>query len=326
SRTYPGGDLSDAVEAWLVVCLFGARRSFARTGWSVSPKCHGGPAEADSAAVHQTGLVDLLSVDEGPIGRTLVHEDGLVPVETDLDVVPGDSVVDQAQIAVGSTSEQRDRGRQLEGLLHPVAGDTALGGCTAGGDQQPGTPRLLTAVGLAGVTDRPADLSVLVDHAASNDTGSDPETAGLEPLIGPELDTDRTDEGVTLFGRVVARQLRQLLTEAVCVNLQALLVVGREFHDEVVRDQGAALGDDRRALVHLSLDCARHLDWLELRLEGHRQGAFDHALKPALEALEHSHEVPPFVLHFVCVNDRNRARVLPVSVAPREPLPSRLVG
>src|SRR5699024_307541 len=105
------------------------------------------------------------------------------------------------------------------------------------GDQQPRTSSLLTAVGLAGVTDRPADLSVPVDHAASNDTGSDPEATGLEPLVGPELDADRTDEGVTLFGRVVARQLRQLLTEAVCVNLQALLVVGREFHDEVVRDR-----------------------------------------------------------------------------------------
>src|SRR5699024_12864076 len=100
----------------------------------------------------------------------------------------------------------------------------------------------------------PTELAVPDNHAASNSTGSDPEATGLEPLVGPELAADRTDEGVTLFGRVVARQLRQLLTEALCVNLQALLVVGREFHDEVVRDQGAALGDDRRSLVHLSLD------------------------------------------------------------------------
>ncbi len=47
------------------------------------------------------------------------------------------------------------------------------------------------------------------------------------------------------------------------------------------------------AFVHLALHVAGDLDGLELRLEGSREGAFDHPFEPALEALKHSHEVPP---------------------------------
>src|SRR5690606_29371692 len=77
------------------------------------------------------------------------------------------------------------------------------------------------------------------------------------------------------------------------VDGESLPVRAGEFHDEVVGDQGAPLSDDRGAFVHLALHVAGDLDGLELRLEGSREGAFDHPLEPALEALKHSHEVPP---------------------------------
>ena len=79
------------------------------------------------------------------------------------------------------------------------------------------------------------------------------------------------------------------MPEAVGVDLQPLVVAVGQLDDEVVGYQGPALGDDRRAVVHLPLDRAGHLDRLELGLERACEGTLDHPLQPVLEALQHSH-------------------------------------
>ena len=58
-----------------------------------------------------------------------------------------------------------------------------------------------------------------------------------------------------------------------------------EFHHEVVRHQGPALGYDRGAVIHFSLHGAGYLHRLQVGLERPGEGTLDHPLEPLLEAL-----------------------------------------
>ena len=80
-------------------------------------------------------------------------------------------------------------------------------------------------------------------------------------------------------------QVGELDAETVRVDLQPLVIGPREFHHEVVRDQGPALGHDRGPVVHLPLHGACDLHRLQLGLERPREGTLNHALEPLLEAL-----------------------------------------
>ena len=99
----------------------------------------------------------------------------------------------------------------------------------------------------------------------------------------------RPYERVPLLLGIVPGQGGQLHAEALRVDVQPVMVALGDLYDEVVRHESAALRDDRGTVVHLALNRARHLDGLQLRLEGTREGALDHAFKPALEALQNSH-------------------------------------
>jgi hypothetical protein len=99
----------------------------------------------------------------------------------------------------------------------------------------------------------------------------------------------RSDKRVTLLPGVLPSQRGQLDAEAVGVHLEPLEVAVGQLDHEVIGYQGAALGDDRGAVVHLPLDRAGHLDRLELGLEGPCEGTLDHPLQAVLKPLQDSH-------------------------------------
>ncbi len=79
------------------------------------------------------------------------------------------------------------------------------------------------------------------------------------------------------------------MPEAVGVDLQPLVVGVGQLDHEVIGYQGPALRDDRRAVIHLPLDRAGHLDRLQLGFERPREGTFDHPLQAMLKPLQDSH-------------------------------------
>ncbi len=70
-------------------------------------------------------------------------------------------------------------------------------------------------------------------------------------------------------------------------------VLGGELDVEVVRDDGAPAGDDRRVLIELTLEVAGDLHGLDVGTEGLGERAIDHALELALEAVQNAHCRPP---------------------------------
>ncbi len=147
---------------------------------------------------------------------------------------------------------------------------------------------LEAASGLRQVAGRPPDLAVL-DRGAPDHAGQDPERAGREVAHALEPHPHRADERVALLLGVLPGQRGQLDAQAVGVDVEPRVVVLGDLDDEVVRDQGPALGDDRRPVVHLPLNRAGYLDRLKLGLERPRKGTFDHPLEPVLKALQDSH-------------------------------------
>src|SRR5690606_28121442 len=200
-------------------------------------------------------------------------------------MMPRDTRVHEPKIAIGAAAEQGDRGGELERAL--------AGGVVLGGDEQP-RPAPEHPLADRHVGHRVADL-VLLHGGPADHPRPDPEQAHRQVVGGLEPHPDRPDERVALLLGVLPGEVRELLAEAVRVHLQALTIGDRQLDHEVVRHERAALRDDRGPLVHLPLDGAGHLDRLEIRFERPRKGPFNQAFEPALEALEDSHRMPPFL-------------------------------
>ena len=107
--------------------------------------------------------------------------------------------------------------------------------------------------------------------------------------IALEPHSHRADERVPLLLGVVPGQGRQFHAEALRVHVQPLEIALGHLDDKIVRHEGTALGHDRGAVVHLTLNRARNLHGLQFGLEGAREGSFDHAFKPPFEALQNTH-------------------------------------
>src|SRR5208282_957296 len=155
------------------------------------------------------------------------------------------------------------------------------------GDQKPRVAGESASLRPRQVAGRKPDLAAL-DGRAPDDAGPDPERA--RGYVGHPFEPhpNRPYERVALFLCVVPGQVGQLDTQTLGVHVEALVVALGQFDDKVVGHQRASLGHDGGPVVHLTLDRARHLDWLQLGPEGAREGTFYHAFKTTLEALQNS--------------------------------------
>src|SRR3984957_6196084 len=207
-------------------------------------------------------------------------------LDAQLGVVPGDTGVHQAQVAVGPAAKQRHRGHQVIGVLAAVALSRPRPG-----DQQPRVAGEAPPGVARQVAGGQADLPAL-DGRAADHAGADPERAGGHVGYALEPHPYRADKGVALFLGVVPGQVGEFDAQALRVHIETVVVALGELDDEIIRHQGAALRHDGGAVVHLPLYGASHLDGLQLRPEGPGGGTLDHSFTAALEALQNSQRAP----------------------------------
>src|SRR5712691_525886 len=209
-------------------------------------------------------------------------------------MVPGHARVDQPQVAVRATAEQRHRSLQLVGVLF-AAGRAA--GSPRPGDQQPRVPGESASLRPRQVAGRKPDLAALYGRAP-DDTGPDPERARGHVGHPLEPHPHRAHERIALFPGVIPGQVGELDPQAFGVHVEALVIAVGQLDDEIVRHQRAPLGHDGGPVVHLALNRAGHLDRLQLGPEGAREGTLYHAFKTTLEALQNSQRATS--LHVLC--------------------------
>src|SRR6266568_5201548 len=204
-------------------------------------------------------------------------------------MVPGHARIHQPQVTVRAPAEQRHRRLQFVGVLIAALAARRPGP----GHQQPRVSGEAAPLRARQVAGRHPDLAAL-DGRAPDDAGPDPERA--RGHLGHSLETHphRAHERVALFLGVVPGQIGEFDAEALGVHLEALVVALGQLDDEIVRHQRAPLGHDGGPVVHLALDRARHLDWLQLGPEGAREGTLYHAFKTTLEALQNSQRATSF--------------------------------
>jgi hypothetical protein len=109
----------------------------------------------------------------------------------------------------------------------------------------------------------------------------------VEVLLEDHLDVPA--QLVALLGRVLPDDLGELLGEGLGVDREPVVVVAGQLHDEVIGNDRAALADDRRAVVQLTLQRAGDLHGLNVGFERLREGSAHQSFETALEALENSH-------------------------------------
>src|SRR5215475_5291456 len=172
-------------------------------------------------------------------------------------MVPGHARIHEPEVAVGAAAEDHQRSADLKGALA-----AAVWADVGTGDQKPGVAPE-RAGGLVQIASRAADLAVLNGCAAYH-SGQDPERTGGQVADALEPHPNRAHERVALLLGVLAGKRGQLDAEAVGIHVEARVVVLGHLDDKVIRYQGAALGDDGRPVIHLTLDRTRDLDRLKL--------------------------------------------------------------
>src|SRR6185437_9920381 len=244
---------------------------------------HSGAAERHIRSVSHHNVTHRLPVYQRAVGGAEVDEDDLTVLYAQLTVVPRDSRVNHAQVAVGAAAQQGDGRLKLIGAARLQA--CAWVGAS---HHQSGPAWVMVGTAARQVADGLPDLAALHRVPADNPR-TDAEHAKREVGNPFEPDPHGSNERVTLLLGVILSKCDKLDDEALDHNVEPLGICLRDLDDEIVRNQRAALCHNGRALVHLMLDCARHFDWLKLGLEHPCDCSLDFARKPSFEALQNSH-------------------------------------
>src|SRR5262245_47521030 len=117
---------------------------------------------------------------------------------------------------------------------------------------------------------------------------------GRQALGPPERDVQPSGEGVALLLNMFANQSRELGRQRVAVRREPIEVGGRELDMKAVGRKEAVARQNLDGVVDLALQRGSDLYWLHSTAEGPGECSRDHLLEPLFEAVEHTHDLPPF--------------------------------